>query len=133
MTKIEFQYYLTWIHLLAWHTLDADGLSTEERKTLGIFISHIKRGAYISKTNSLLKNIVKIIDGRSAVKTSDKPAMEGEYTKADRMAINKGIRQLHKTMDEGSRVWAFCQQYLYCNLANAIPASHPLASCTMPK
>ena len=114
MTKTEFQYYLTWIHLLAWHTLDACDLSNEARKTLGVFISHIKRAKFISGTNSLLKNVVRVIDEHSSVKSTDKPAMKDDYTKAERMAINKGVRQLHKTTDEGSPQRAFCQRYLYC-------------------
>ncbi len=114
MTETEFGYYLTWVHLLAWHTLQAYDLSKADQKTVGVFISHIKRKAYISRTNSLLINVAKIIDACSAVKTTDKPLIKETYTKTDRMAINKGIRQLHRATDEGSSVWACCQKYLYC-------------------
>ena len=114
MTEIEFGYYLTWVHLLAWHTLQAYDLTNPEQKTIGVFISRVKRKLYISETNSLLVNVARIIDAHSPMKTSDKPPMKGEYSKAERMAINKNIRQLHRTMEEGSRVWQFCQTYLYC-------------------
>ena len=118
MTETEFDYYLTWVHLLAWHTLQAYDLSKVDQKTIGVFFHHTKKGTYISETNWLLVNVGRIIDAHSSVKTTDKPPMKGEYTKPERMAINKGIRRLHRTLEEGSRVWQFCQTYLYCKTGN---------------
>jgi len=114
MIEVDFGYYLTWVHLLAWHTREAYDLSRADQKTIGVFISDVKRKKYFSERNSLLNNVVRIIDAHSSVKTTGKPARKGEYTKTERMAINKGIRQLHKTTAEGSPVWAFCQRYRYC-------------------
>ena len=104
MTKEQFQDYRTWVHLLAWHTLDACELSNEERKTLGVFINHVKLEKVMSEENSLLKNTAQIINTHSALKSTDKPASKDEYTKAERMAINKGIRRLHQAKPEGSPV-----------------------------
>ncbi len=114
MTEIDFGYYLAWVHLLAWHTLQAYDLSKADQKTIGVFIRHTKKKTYMSETNSLLVNVGRIIDAHSSVKTTDKPPTKGEYTKPERMAINKGIRRLHRSLEEGSRVWEFCQTYLYC-------------------
>ncbi len=134
MTEIEFGYYLTWVHLLAWHTLQAYDLSKADQKTVGVFISHIKRKKYFSETNSLLINVARIIDTHSSVKTTDKPPMKGEYTKPERMAINRAIRLLHRTLEEGSRVWEFCQTYLYCKTGKRntrIPSANKLHHAEM--
>jgi len=114
MTENDFVYYLIWVHLLAWHTLQAYDLSKADQKTTGVFINRIKRKKYFSKTNSLLLNVVRIVDAHSSVKIGDKPAMKDEYSKSERMAINKGIRRLHQNLEEESPVWQFCQTYLYC-------------------
>ena len=114
MTEIDFGYYLVWVHLLAWHTLQAYDLSKADRKAIGVFINRIKQKMYFSETNSLLLNVARIVDAHSSVKIADKPARKDEYTKRERMAINKGIRRLHRTLEEGSPVWQFCQTYLYC-------------------
>lgn len=114
MTKLDYIYYVKWIHMLAWRTQETCELSHEERKAIGVFIGNVKRGTYISEENTLLARMVKIIDAHSPIKAAHMPEMQEEYTKEERMAINKGIRELHKALDESSRVWGYCQQYLFC-------------------
>ena len=107
---------------MAWHTLQAYDLSRADQKSIGVFINHIKRKKYFSETNSLLLNVARIIDTHSSVKATDKPAMKTEYSKPERMAINKGIRNLHQSLEEESPVWQFCQTYLFCKTGKRNPA-----------
>ena len=113
MINTEYQYFLEWVHLLAWHTFESCRLSNVERKTLGVFIAYMKRLGYISASNSLLANAVQVIDTHSSIKTYDKPDSKEEYSSEERRAINKGIRELHKSAVEGSAVWRFCQNYRF--------------------
>ncbi len=118
MTKNNFKYHIHWIHMLAWRALDVDDLSKEERKAIGAFIGYVKNGKYISEKNTVLANVTKIVDAHSQIKSTQMPEMQEEYTKEERMAINRGIRALHKTLDGCSPVWAYCQRYLYCKTGN---------------
>jgi hypothetical protein len=115
MTKIDFKYYIHWVHMLAWKTLDTGDLSKEERKAIGVFIGNVKKGKYISEKNTLLAKVVRIVDDHAPVKSGDMPKMQDAYTKKQRMAVNKGIRHLHKTIDKNSKVWGYCDKYLYCS------------------
>ena len=113
--KQTYEYEIHWIHLLAWHTLETSILDKSERKAIGIFISNYKNGNYISQKNTLLLKVTEIVDEHSDVKPSDMPEMKDRYEKKERMAINKGIRQLYKRFhNRQCRVWSFCERYLYC-------------------
>jgi len=94
--------------------MESCDLSKDDSKVIGIFIAMVKKGGYISDTNTLLVKVAGIIDVHLPVKSTQMPKMQNAYTKQQRMAINKGIRQLHTALDDSSPVWAYCQQYLYC-------------------
>ena len=49
MTEIDFGYYLIWVHLLAWHTLQSYDLSKVDQKTIGVFINRIKQKKYFQR------------------------------------------------------------------------------------
>ena len=114
MTNVDFKYYIHWVHMLAWRTLDNYDLSQDESKAIGAFIGYVKSGKYISDKNTLLAKVVSIVDGHLPIKSTQMPKMRDEYTKKERMAINKGIRDLHDALEEGTPVWEYCQEYLNC-------------------
>ena len=94
--------------MLAWRTLDNYDLSQDESKAIGAFIGYVKSGKYISDKNTLLAKVVSIVDGHLPIKSTQMPKMQDEYTKKERMAINKGIRDLHDALEEGTPVWEYC-------------------------
>lgn len=113
MTKQEYSYYIKWINMLAWRTLATAELPPADEKAVRVFIGNYAKGKFISDQNTLLKKVAVIADRNCSVKPANMPEMQNEYTKSERMAVNKGIRKLHKATDDNSRVKGYCQKYLY--------------------
>jgi len=111
MTK-DYSHYVRWVHMLAWRTLDFD-LNQQERKAIGAFIGSIKKGKYISGTNSLFLRVVEVIDEHSPVKSSTMPKPKAKYNAAEKKQIREGIRELHKTAKSESAVGQFCYRFLF--------------------
>lgn len=114
-SKKEMLDYLKWIRLLAGKILSEhnEQLSAKEKKTLWMLIKLIQGLKPVYENGSMLKNAIMIIDKYSTVKSTDLPIPQYEYTKKERMVINKGIRLLHGALDHDSKAWLFCQRYLF--------------------
>ncbi len=113
MTKNDHTHYVKWMHMLAWRTLDTCELPHEERKVIGVFIGYIKSGKCLSEKNTLLAEVVKIVDAHSPIKSTAQPAVEDKYSNAEKKDIRKGIRELYKSAGKGTAVWEFCNRFLY--------------------
>lgn len=121
---ITHSHHVKWVHMLAWKALDSGDLSKEDSKTIGVFIAMVKKGGYISDTNTLLLQVAGIVDTHLPIKSTMMPAPKEKYSAEEKKQIRKGIRDLHKTADPESAVGQFCHRFLFSKTGKRRTKAH---------